>query len=197
MTIVIVKRYNLCIHFFFILTLIDLFCEYMFFIGFFCELNYWVWMLCFLHWHLSNNKYSRVEHTNYFILYGIGPDWCVVWSIECMEGQRNKNMAVLRRHRSNIHTAVKSNTNLLSKAELKSTPSGPRSMTLTKIWSRSITWLFSKQTGNSLKKQQQNKCKVLFIHWSMGLNGLHVEHGDLEIAAFSQLPTTAAISGEN
>lgn len=46
-------------------------------------------------------------------------------------------------------------THLLSKAELNCTPSGPRSTTLTKIWSRSITWLFSRLTGNSLIKQQQ------------------------------------------
>lgn len=40
---------------------------------------------------------------------------------------------------------------LRSNAELSGTPSGPRSTTLMKIWSRSITWPFSRSTSNFLK----------------------------------------------
>lgn len=53
-----------------------------------------------------------------------------------------------------IKVSVEKTTDLLSNAELNCTPSGPWSMTLTKIWSRSITWLFSRLTGNFLHQQQ-------------------------------------------
>lgn len=46
---------------------------------------------------------------------------------------------------------VKTSLHLRSNAELSTAPSGPRSTTLTKIWSRSMTWPFSRSTGKLLK----------------------------------------------
>lgn len=44
---------------------------------------------------------------------------------------------------------------LLSNAVLNFTPSGPLSMMLTKIWSRWMTWGFSRDTGKGLRKTEE------------------------------------------
>lgn len=68
---------------------------------------------------------------------------------------KKKNTATVSADESVKLNMWQSKRNLLSNAELSWIPSGPRSTTLTKIWSRSITWLFSRLTGKSLRKQQQ------------------------------------------